>query len=148
MAHPPVTRRALLSREAEWMMATGSDMRVKAYNLNGDRVGVAGVGEGAQRLTFPSKLTVDRILGFQHWIKEAPAGGPKWYEILGDWKPTRIVFINGTVANPEDPVGMCGDTVWVVDTTPSYEEYYEDEKPLIDLTELRTPRTPSDGFGD
>ena len=113
---------------------------MSAYNMNGDRVGVAGVGEGAQRLTCPSKLTVDRILGFQHWIKED--------ELLGDWKPTRIVFINGNVANPEDPVGMCGDTVWVVDTTPSDEEYYEDENPLIDLTELRTPRTPSDGFRD
>ena len=117
-------------------------MRVKAYNLNGERVGVAGVGEGAQRLTFPFKLTVERILGFQHWIKEAPAGGPKWYEILGDWKPTRIVFINGTVANPEDPVGRFGDTVWVVDTTPSNEEYYEDETPLIHRIELRTPTTP------
>ena len=107
MAIAPLTRQALHRREWEWSEAASSDMRVKAYNLNGDRVGVAGVGEGAQRLTFPSKLTVDRILGFQHWIKEAPAGGPKWYEILGDWKPSRIVFINGTVANPEDPVGMC-----------------------------------------
>ena len=122
MAHPPLTRRALLSREMEWREAARSDKRVKAYNLNGDRVGVEGVGEGAQRLTFPSKLTVERILGFQHWIKEAPAGAPKWYEFLGDWKPTRIVFINVTVANPEDPVGMCGDTVRVVDTTPSDEE--------------------------
>ena len=43
---------------------------------------------------------------------------------------------------------MCGDTVWVVDTKPSNEEYYGDETPLIDLTELRTPTTPSDGFGD
>ena len=126
-------------------------MRVKAYNLNGDRVGVEGVGEGAQRLTFPFKLTVDRILGFQQWIKEAPAGAPTWHELLGDWKPTSIVFINGNVAFPEDPVGMCGDTVWIVDTKPSNEssqEYFEDETPLIDLTELRTPTTPSDGFQD
>ena len=43
---------------------------------------------------------------------------------------------------------MCGGTVWVVDTKPSNEEYYENETPLIDLTELRTPTTPSDGFGD
>ena len=106
------------------------------------------MGEGAERLTCPSKLTVDRILGFQQWIKEASAGGPKWYELLGGWKATRIVFINGNAASPEDPVVMCGDTVWVLDTKPSNEEYYEDETPLIDLTELRTPTTPSDGFGD
>ena len=148
MTHPGLTRRVLLRGEVEWREAARSDMRVKAYNQNGDQVGVAGAGEGAQRLTSPSKLTVGQILGFQHWIKEASAGGPKSYELLGDWKPTRIVFINGNVAFPEDPVGMCGDTVWVVDTKPSNEEYYEDETPLIDLTELRTPTTPSDGFGD
>ena len=89
-------------------------MRVKEYNQNGDQVGVAGVGKGAQRLSFPFKLTVGQILGFQHWIKEASAGAPKWHELLGDWNPTRIVFINGSVAFPEDPVGMCGDTVWVI----------------------------------
>ena len=55
------------------------------------------------------------------------------------------MFINGKVASPEDPVGMFGDTAWIVKTKPSNEEYYKDETPLIDLTELRAPTTPSDG---
>ena len=78
MAIAPLTRQALHRRDWELSEAASSDIRVKAYNLNGERLGVAGVGQGAQRLTFLSKMTVERILGYQHWIKEPPAGSPKW----------------------------------------------------------------------
>ena len=57
---------ALNRRDTEWFQAQYSEMRIRAYNINGERIGVAGVGYGFQRLTFPSKLAVAQVLGFHH----------------------------------------------------------------------------------
>ena len=113
---PTLTRSALLSRDRALWAARTSNARIMAYSMDGSRVGAAEVGEGDQRLTLPAKLTAETVLGFRHWIKEAPEGSPKWYEDLGDWQPTAIIFTNGTIGNPEDPVGLHGDTIWLLDT--------------------------------
>ena len=86
------THAALNQREREWCAAHYSEMRIRAYNINGERIGVAGVGEGDQRLTFPAKLRVETVLSFHHWIKEAPPGSQKWYVPMGDWRPKAVIF--------------------------------------------------------
>ena len=126
----------------EWSRAETSDMRVKAYNIHGERLGVAGVGKGHQRLTFPSRLKVEQVLGFDHWIKEAPPDAEKWYESLGAWRPRVVVFANGRIANPEDPIGMAGDTVTVLDTSVTRIDWTTRDSQ--DLSGIRTPRTPSE----
>ena len=137
-----LTSKALAQRAMEWRRAETSDMRVRAYNIHGERLGVAGVGEGDQRLTFPSRLKVEQVLGFDHWIKAAPPGAEKWYELLGTWRPRLVVFKNGCIGNPEDPIGMKGDTVTVLDTHVTQE--VDETRGAQDLTEIQTPRTPSE----
>ena len=142
-----LTSAALAQRAMEWTRAETSDVRVRAYNIHGERLGVAGVGEGDQRLTFPSRLRVEQVLGFDHWIKAAPPGAEKWYELLGTWRPRVVVFQNGCIANPEDPIGMKGDTVTVLDTfvTRAVDEgkVSEASEATEESTELLAPTTPS-----
>jgi len=144
MMQPTLTRSALLSRDRELWAARTSNARIMAYSMDGSRVGAAWVGEGDQRLTFPAKLTAETVLGFRNWIKEAPEGSPKWYEDLGDWQPTAIIFTNGTIGNHEDPVGLHGDTIWLVDTAINQSERQCVEMQVMDLSEVRTPETPTE----
>ena len=58
------------------------------------------------------------------------------------------MLTDGDVANPDDPVGRHGDVIWALDTKMNREADQEDEEPLMDLTRLCTPTTPSDGFCD
>ena len=134
---------ALNRRDTEWFQAQYSEMRIRAYNINGERIGVAGVGEGDQRLTFPAKLRVETVLGFNHWIKEAPAGSQKWYVQMGDWRPKTVIFEDGRMAVPEDPIGMKGETVTTVDTVITH--VVDEDREMPSLEGIRTPRTPSVG---
>ena len=129
-----------------WQAAEHSDARIKAHNLSGERIGVAGVGEGDQRLTCPAKLITETVLGLCHWIKEATPGAPKWYEILGDWKPAAIVLTNGRLANPDDPVGVHGDTITIIEAKISRGESQEAER--ADFAGVKTPTTPSEEDSD
>ena len=94
----------------------------------------------------PSQIRTDTVLGLSHCIKEAPPGAPKWYEVLGDWKPTAIVLTNGRLANPDDPVGVHGDTITIIDTKISRGESQEAER--ADLAGVKTPTTPSEDDSD
>ena len=114
--HGVPTADALNRRTTEWLQAEYSEMRIRAYNINGEMIGVAGVGEGDQRLTFPAKLRVGTVLGFYHWIKAAPPGSQKWYVEMGNWRPKAVIFKDGRMAIPDDPIGREGETVTIVDT--------------------------------
>ena len=141
--HAAPTQAALNRRDREWFQAQYSEMRIRAHNINGERIGVAGVGEGDQRLTFPAKLRVETVLGFNHWIKEAPPGSQKWYVQMGDWRPKAVIFEDGRMAVPEDPIGMKGETVTIVDTVIT--NVVDEDREMPSLEGIRTPRTPSVG---
>ena len=134
---------ALNRRDTEWFQAQYSEMRIRAYNINGERIGVAGVGEGNQRLTFPAKLRVGTVLGFYHWIKVAPPGSQKWYVEMEDWRPKAVIFKDGRLAVPDDPIGKEGEEVTIVDTDLSHLVVEDMEMPSLEG--IRTPRTPSAG---
>ena len=134
---------ALIRREREWFQAQKSGMRIRAYNMNGERIGVAGVGERNQRLTFPAELRVGAVLGFTHWIKAAPSESEKWYVVMGDWRPTAVIFKDGRLAVPDDPIGKEGEEVTIVDTDLSH--LVVEDKEMPSLEGIRTPRTPSAG---
>ena len=137
----PLTSATLARRALEWWRAERADVRVKAYNIHGERVGVAEVGEGDHCLTFPFHLKVELVPGFDQWIKMAQPGSGKRYEHLDRWRPRVIVFDNNCIANPEDPIGMKGDTVTMLDTyIPKQDEEIAD---LPDLSGICTPSTPS-----
>ena len=134
---------ALNRRDREWFQAQKSGMRIRAYNINGERIGVAGVGEGNQRLTFPAELRVGAVLGFHHWIKAAPSESEKWYVVMGNWRPTAVIFKDGRLAVPDDPIGKEGEEVTIVDTDLSH--LVVEDKEMPSLEGIRTPRTPSAG---
>ena len=143
--YTPLTSQTIARRAMEWWRAENTDLRVEAYNVHGDRVGVVDVGEGVHRLTFPSHLKVEQVLGFDHWVKRAPPGSAKWYEHLDTWRPRVVVFKNNCIANPEDPIGMKGNAVTVLDTCVS--RWVEERLDLPDLSGVLTPRTPSVASG-
>ena len=141
--HAAPTQAALNRRDREWFQAQYSEMRIRAYNMNGERIGVAGVGEGNERLTFPAELRVGAVLGFHHWIKAAPSDSEKWYVVMGDWQPTAVIFKDGRLAVPDDPIGKEGEEVTIVDTDLSH--LVVEDKQMPSLEGIRTPRTPSAG---
>ena len=141
--HAAPTHAALNRRNREWFQAQYSEMRIRAYNINGERIGVAGVGEGDQRLTFPAKLRVETVLSFNHWIKAAPPGSQKWYVEMGHWRPKAVIFKDGRMAIPDDPIGREGETVTIVDTVLTHVVVEDREMPSLEG--IRTPRTPSVG---
>ena len=88
--------------------------RVKVYTTSGVQIGLAGVGEGDNRLTFPRHYQVKDALQSPHWVRHATAeeiaSTPasvmvRWWR-LSEVLPTTIVFSDGSVASPTDPIGL------------------------------------------
>ena len=140
--YAPPTRAALRHRDLKWHVAENSEMRIRAYNVNGERIGVAGVGEGEDRFTFPAKLRLQTILGFDHWIKQAQPGAAKWYLPMGDWRPRAIILENGTIASPDDPIAIGGGTVTIINT--EMDTTMGEDTKMPSLAEVKTPQTPSE----
>ena len=115
------------------------ETRVKAYTIAGRHVGLAGVGEGNQKLTFPAWYLVRDALASPHWITmDVPAGFATPYEIT--FQPRSIIFVNAKIAEPDDPIGLFGPvvTVWEQAT----ESIFEDKEPNVDLEAISTPPSP------
>ena len=102
-----------------------------------------GVGQGENRLTFPTHYLVRDALD-REWIRfatddERREGENKWWRRL-DFTPQCIVHMNQTVAHSDDPIGLVGLEVTVLAQEPEKPQCYD--KPLIDVTEVPTPPTP------
>ena len=53
-----------------WTFTVGNDKRrISIYTMNGTQIGLAGVGEGEEALTFPAHWDVQDLFGDPHWIK-------------------------------------------------------------------------------
>ena len=85
--------------------AANRESRVRAYTLDGVQVGLAGVGEGDQRLTFPACYLVGDALRApaEHWVRfasaEEEAQTGRWYAPAG-FQPAALVYENGVVDAP------------------------------------------------
>ena len=137
--------------------------RVKIYTIGGVQIGLAGVGEKDERLTFPAGWTFSELLACppQHWIRfatedeleEAICNGesPRWYRFLSDCQehiPKSFIHgepSNGKIAYSNERLGLYGTTVTAM-TQPleqSYlEEDYIDDGSQINLDHIKTPPTP------
>ena len=117
--------------------------------LNGTQIGLAGVGEGDERLTFPSHFQVGEALASPHWIRfaEPSDGTSKWYVILDpDRAPKAIVYKDGTSAFEGQPIGMKGEWVTALVQPPT-------QPPItngicLDLSDVKTPPTPGSASDD
>ena len=94
--------------------------RVKVYTPSGQRIGIPGVGEGDNRLTFPRSYKVRDALGAT-WIRfatdgERPQSGwpglGTWWRI-SEFQPKTLIHRgeNGAfcVAFPNETMGLFGD---------------------------------------
>lgn len=86
---------------------------VQAYLLSGESIGWAIRDEAEEnRFTFSLRLTADIILNADvHWCRAATKAeeektGTK-FTILADFRPSAVVFANGSIAGPYDDLA-CG----------------------------------------
>ena len=116
--------------------------RVVAWTLGGERVGLAGVGEGTQKLSFPSCYEVGAALRSPHWARAlTPTGASAAREQPLGWRPKAIVFRTGRVAAEHEPIGLEGPEVTVL---PQHAEPIPwADRPCADLSGVSTPDTPS-----
>ena len=94
--------------------------RVKVYTPSGKQIGIPGVGEGDNKLTFPPSYLVRDALGAT-WIRfatdaERPQSGwpglGTWWRI-SEFQPTTLIHCGadgaGCVAFPHEKMGRFGD---------------------------------------
>ena len=93
--------------------------RVKVFTLEGVQIGLPGVGEGVNRLTFPAGYVIKQALDAPIWIRfatteeiaQTPAGfHAQWWQEL-DFKPKAFCHCDGTLAFENQPIGLRGDTI-------------------------------------
>jgi len=103
------------------------------------------VGEGEHRLTFPACFIVGDALASPHWVRVAQPGETnekgehKWWAHL-EFQPQAIIHSTGALAMPDEPIGMFGDTVTVLEQAPA--DPSVTELPRASLDEIHTPPTP------
>ena len=138
------------------------DTRVKVFTPSGVQIGIPGVGEGDNRLTFPRKYLVGDALSVK-WIRFATAGEgpleegipegfatlsshmqePKWWR-YSELQPQSLIYCgpNGDdfVAQPDQPMGLLGNRMTALAQKAATNFT---EKPCHDLEDIRTPSTPT-----
>ena len=104
-----------------WPIATAS-CRVKVFTLKGIQIGLLGVGEGENRLTFPAGYVIKQALEAPIWIRfatteeiaQTPAGFlEQWWQEL-EFRPQAFCHCDGTPALENQPIGLRGDTITCV----------------------------------
>ena len=104
--------------------------RVKVFTLSGEQIGIAGVGEGDKRLTFPRYWKVGDALG-KTWLRFATENELKldktWWR-KSEVQPQSLIHCGkdgeGFVATPEQEMGRLGDRMQALpkqEATPSTE---------------------------
>jgi len=125
------------------------DRRVRVHLPNGTQIGLAGVGEGDERLTFPSHFQVGEALQSPHWIRfaEPSDGTSKWYVVLdSDRLPKAIVYKDGTAAFEGQPIGMKGEWVTALVQPPTQPPITD--RICLDVSGEKTPPTPGSASYD
>ena len=123
--------------------------RVKVFTMEGVQIGLPGVGEGVNRLTFPAGYVIKEAMNAPIWIRfatpgemaqETPAGfhAQWWREI--DFKPKAFCHCNGTPAFENQPIGLYGDTITAL--AQAAKQPLVEELPCIDVSGIATPPTP------
>ena len=118
--------------------------RVRVHLPNGTRIGLAGVGEGDERLTFPSDYCVAKALQSPDWVRFADTsdGTSAWCVALDkDRTPKSLVYKDGTIAYDYENIGRHGDWVTaLVKQPPTLAPITSKE--CLDVSGVRTPQTP------
>ena len=129
------------------------NVRVKAYNIEGEQVCWNGCQDSIDSGTLPSHIRIDTLLGITDWVKYAwtADGERRSWQPLG-WQPAAIIHSNGILAMMNEELGFYGTTVTALSRAPSLlapelaPEVALELAPTAssepDLEEIRTPPTP------
>ena len=120
--------------------------RVKVFTVSGIQVGIAGIGEGDNRLTFPPHFVVKEALELSHahWLRFATAQeqaqtSTQWYR-AAPFKPASFIYHDGSVALDCHTMGLKGPIITALEQAPP--QPWE-EKPCADVSGITTPPTPT-----
>jgi hypothetical protein len=151
-AHPinagiaqPFSEEQLIDRQVRLrLVANDRTTRITVYDISGTQIGLSGVGEHEQRLTFPACYMVGQALEASNWIRFASI--EEQAQILTWWtfaqtRPACIVYANGVVAPHDMPIGFDAEYVTALAQEPQI--FYEDI-PSGSLDDVHTPRSLHD----
>ena len=119
--------------------------RVKVFTMEGVQIGLPGVGEGVNRLTFPAGYLIKEAMDAPIWIRfatteeiaqQTPAGFLAQWWRERDFKPKAFCHCDGTPAFENQPIGLRGDTITAL--AQAYEQKFEEELPCIDVSGIET----------
>ena len=111
---------------------------------SGTIIGLAGVGEGDEQLTFPAHFRVGDALR-DHWIRRATPEDDttKWYVVLTpEEQPKSLVYQNGAVASSDYPIGLGGPDVTAFNFVKAPKDSLVVTADLIDVSGIHTPPSP------
>lgn len=143
MAHP-LSEQAFLVRKKWIQVCEYSTTRVKVYDLSGTQIGLPGMGEDKQRLTFPAKFRVQAALSSGPWVQFATAEEEK---VMGNWwaiaktQPASIIFASGDIASSDLPIGFETGQVTALSQAAQVNLF---EQPSGSLDDVQTPSYPSE----
>ena len=121
--------------------------------LDGVQIGLAGMGCGPDKLTFPQRFPIGQALSSPHWARfatseeRAQGVGTDGVVMYDGLRPLTIVYKDGTIADQNEPIGFGCCTVTALAQAP--QRVYE-EKPCMDVRDISTPppTPPQDASGD
>ena len=122
--------------------------RVRVYTLGGVQIGLAGMGCGPDKLTFPQRFPVGQALSSPNWVRfatieeRAQGVGTDGVVVYDGRRPSTIVYKDGTTADPSEPIGFGGGTVTALAQAP---KRVHEETPCMDVKDISTPPTPPPG---
>ena len=106
------------------------------------------MGEGSDKLTFPHRFLLGQALSSPQWGRfatseeRAQGVGTDGVVVYDGRRPSTIVYKDGTIADPNEPIGFNGGTVTALAQAPK--RVYE-ETPSMDVWDISTPPTPPPG---
>ena len=124
--------------------------RVKVYTTGGTQIGLAGVGENANRLTFPRNWRVGTALHESSaWIRfstheELSESPEQWWQV-SEVQPQFLAHCDGCRAWPEHEMGLVGLTMTASIQTTFNEDMsnaVDEEKNVCITDDIPTPPTP------
>ena len=141
----PVSEQQLIARQVRlrWV-SNDRTTRIAVYDMSGTQIGLSGVGEHEQRLTFPARYLVGDALAASNWIRfasnEEQAQTLTWWAFART-RPACILYANGVVAAHDMPIGF--DAEYVTALAQEQQISYEDI-PSGSLDDVHTPRSLHD----
>ena len=134
--------------------------RIKAYNINGDQVCLAGLGSGPNFGTFPRHMMAESLTESPNWIRvlrppiedEKITRGIHYEPLDPGWRPKTVILNRKGAGEPfvcvrMDSIGgtksMPAETITVL---MSGHTFLVEERECADLSHVEAPKTPPMGF--